>query len=333
MDSSSEKEKALALLQKYRAGQCTPEETARIKQWFDSFDDLSDKLSAEEAQNAADEAADQAIIKLFGQDGARQRDNRTFGMFNTVWRIAACLLIGCGIYFAVSYLNKAANKLNTYTNYNTQKGERKTIILPDSSVVNLNAASSIQIASDFGAKDRRVVLLGEAFFQVSKDKTRPFIIRTGKIQTRVVGTSFNINAYPDENLISVAVNTGKVQVEKEERNINTLLEKDLTHNHLLVYNSKTNAYRHTLTDVSLLSAWRVNKLIFNKAPITQIAHILERTYNISIQITGKPQKTGLYTVTFNNYSLDKILPLLTDLTGATYQFKDKQLILNIQNSK
>jgi ferric-dicitrate binding protein FerR (iron transport regulator) len=333
MDSSSEKEKALALLQKYKAGQCTPEETARIKTWFDSFDDLSENLSAEDAQQAADEAAYQAIFKLFGTGKAQQHDNRKSGMFNTLLRIAACLLIGWGIYFAVVYFKRPANTLVTYTTYSTQKGERKTITLPDGSAVNLNAASTIQVASDFGISNRKVLLLGEAFFQVSKDKSRPFIIKTNKIQTRVVGTSFNINAYPDENTISVAVNTGKVQVEKEENNENALIGKDLTHNHLLVYNTKTNTYRHTLTDASLLSAWRVNKLIFNKVSITEIAHILERTYNISIQLTGKPKRTGLYTVIFDNYSLDKILPLLTDLTGATYQLEKKHLILNIQNCK
>jgi ferric-dicitrate binding protein FerR (iron transport regulator) len=176
-------------------------------------------------------------------------------------------------------------------------------------------------------------LQGEAFFLVSKDKTRPFIIKTGKIYTRVVGTSFNINAYDDENTVSVAVTTGKVQVEKQDANGKTLIGKDLTHNHLLVYDLKTDTYCQTLADADQLSAWRTNKLIFNQASVVRIAHVLERAYNISVMIAGKPRTQGLYTVTFDNYSLNKLLPLLANLTGITYEQKNQQLIINVKNCK
>jgi transmembrane sensor len=178
-----------------------------------------------------------------------------------------------------------------------------------------------------------VLLQGEAFFQVSKDKTRPFIIKTGKISTRVVGTSFNINAYADENTISVAVATGKVEVEREDARGKTLIGRDLIHNQLLVYDVKMDTYRQTLADVGLMSAWRTNELVFNQASIMKIARVLERNYNIPVVLTGKAAKPGLYTVTFDNYPLEKLLPLLADLTGITYEFKNKQLTIDIKNCR
>lgn len=333
MNTSSEKEKAIALLQKYKAGLCTPEEIARIGAWYNSFDDLSSGQNIADARVAADEAAHKALIKLFGENKEEQSRGKKGGVVYTLLRIAACLIVGCTLYFMAGKFKKTQPSLITYSKYSTRKGERREIRLSDGSIIVLNAASTIQIASDFGIKKRDVSLQGEAFFEVSKDKTRPFIIKTGKIQTRVVGTSFNINAYADERSVSVAVSTGKVQVEKVDVKGKTLIGRDLTHNHMLVYDIKKDTYRQTLTDADLLSAWRTNKLVFNNASMAEIARTLERTYNMPIVLTGTSGKQGLYTVTFDNYPLDRLLPLLVNLTGITYEFKKEQLIINVQHCK
>jgi|GEM_PF-462220 len=333
MDTSSANEKAIALLQKYKLGLCTEEEIARIRSWYDSFENLPDSIDSAHMQQAADEAALQTLIRLFGENSAQRPVYKKLSFAYYFTRIAACLIIGCTIYFIIGKLKNTQPNLITYTKYTTRKGERKQIELSDGSVITLNAASTIQVASDFGISKRNVVLQGEAFFLVSKDKTRPFIIKTGKIYTRVVGTSFNINAYGDENTISVAVATGKVQVEKQDVNGKTLIGKDLTHNHLLVYDLTSDTYRQTSVDADQLSAWRTNKLVFKQASVARIARVLEKAYNVQVVITGKPRSQGLYTVTFDNYSLNKLLPLLANLTGITYEQKDQQLIINIKNCK
>lgn len=333
MEILSEKEKAIALLQKYKAGLCTPDETERIKQWYNSFSDLLDTQDPENIQLAADEAARQALLKLFGENENKDPAIKKTARFYTLLRIAACLVMGCTFYFLIGKFKKKQPNIITYNKFTTTKGERNEIRLSDGSIVILNAASTIQIDSDFGIKKRGVLLQGEAFFLVSKDKTKPFIIKTGKIQTRVVGTSFDIKAYAEENSIRVAVSTGKVQVEKEGIKGKTLIGKNLTHNHLLEYDLTKDTYRQMITDVDLLSAWRTNKLVFNQAPITEIARTIERSYNISVKLTGTPRKWGLYTVTFDNYPLSKILRLLANLSGITYQITKQQLIINIQNCK
>lgn len=332
MDRSSDKEKAIALLQKYKAGLCTPEEIARIRAWYDSFDDRLHSQDITDSRRAADEVAHKTLIKLFGENG-RKKQAKKRGVVYFALRIAACLIAGCSIYLMAGRFKKKATNLITYSKYSTRKGEHREIQLVDGSIVILNAASTLQIASDFGVKQRNVLLQGEAYFEVSKDKSRPFIIKTGKIQTRVVGTSFNINAYADEGSVSVAVATGKVQVEKESAGRESLIGKDLTHNHMLVYNLKKDTYQQIITDAGLMSAWRTNKLVFNNASISEIARVLERSYNIPVILTGGCPKEGFYTVTFNNYSLDKLLPLLASLSGITYELKKQQLIINTQQCK
>lgn len=334
MDTKSDTEKAIALLQKFRNGQCTPQEILRIRKWYSSFDSLPYHQDDKKAQLSADEAAYSTLVELFGEHVAQEKQRRKSGAVYMLLRVAACLLLGgFSVYFIAGYFNKPQTTAITYTVYSTRKGERKEIQLPDRSLVTLNAASTIKVASDFGIKQRNVLLQGEAFFEVSKDKSRPFIIRTGKIKTRVVGTSFDINAYQGENAITVAVATGKVMVEKDDVSGKKLIGKNLTHNHLLTYNLKTDTYNVTIADVGLISDWRKNRLIFNRASIDQIARALERNYNISVTLIGKPRKPAFYTVTFENVSINTLLPLLADLSGITYELKNHQLLLNIQNCK
>lgn len=332
MQTSADKDKAIALLKKYKAGLCTPEEVDRIKQWYDSFNDSSDKLNPEESQLAADEASRRVLIRLFENDNDRTRRNRK-SLSYILPRIAACLLVGCSFFGLIYKIRTSHDELVTYSGFDTRKGERREIQLSDGSTITLNVLSSIRVPSNFGVKDRRIILRGEAFFQVSKDKTRPFIIKTGKIQTRVVGTSFDIKAYNTDNSIKVAVATGKVQVEKDSPTGKKLIGRDLTHNHLFEYNIEKDTYSQTMADADLLSAWRSNRLIFKLAPIIDIAQTIERVYNIPVVIVGKPAKKGLYTVTFDNYPLSKTLSLLANLSGITYEINQQKLIINIQNCK
>jgi ferric-dicitrate binding protein FerR (iron transport regulator) len=322
MDKLSSQEEAAALLIKYRAGLCTPEEEERVKRWYDSFDtENPGKIK----KRQANDAAKAALQQLF----SNQPKIRL--LIPLVVRIAACLLLAlsaCWVFF-----NQHTDSGLTYTKYTTNKGERKTLTLSDGSEISLNAASSLQVPSDFGEKQRNVILSGEAFFKISKDKVHPFIIRTGKLFTRVVGTSFNIQAYPEDALIKVAVATGKVQVEKETTQGRILIGRDLTHNHLLTYNVSQDVYKNTFADVQLAKAWQNDTLVFNQASLSEIAHVIERRYNVRVALKGTPQLPCRYTVTFGKYPLDRLLPLLSDLTGVTYLSNNHQLILNIKNCK
>src|SRR5439155_2315167 len=100
--------------------------------------------------------------------------------------------------------------------------EQKYLLLPDSTQVWLNAASSLEFPEAFQSGKREVYLVGEAFFDVKHAENRPFIIHTGNVTTRVVGTAFNIKGYPDQPDVIVSVKRGKVQVSKNEKLVATL---------------------------------------------------------------------------------------------------------------
>ena len=106
----------------------------------------------------------------------------------------------------------------------TERAEYKYILLPDSTQVWLNAGSTLDYPEHFDETTREVTLTGEAYFDVKHAAEHPFIIHTGQIQTTVLGTAFNINAYTDRSNIQVSVSRGKVKVSRGDQLIATLVK-------------------------------------------------------------------------------------------------------------
>lgn len=326
MKKTSVNTEALQLLAKYRAGQCSPEEIERVEHWFNAFDDNNENLT--EADKSAIEEANRYIL---AQTQPGQPKVVRFKPAYKWYAAAACLLLGVVIASALIRRSSSRTALEQNLTFSTTNGERKNITLADGSTVMLNAASSVKLLG-FDAEHRTVSLSGEAFFKIAKDKTHPFIIKTGKIQTHVIGTSFNIRAYADEPNISVAVASGKVQVEENNAGAK-VLGAGMTINHLFTYNIKSGSYTLVENNVSTANGWINNQLYFNKATVADIARILERTYNVPVKVVGNAAANPHFTVTFNAGRLDVTLSQLSLLTGVTYQRTAAGVILDVSSIK
>lgn len=169
---------------------------------------------------------------------------------------------------------------NTITNtLSTAKGETYQLKLPDGSMVHLNAASSLSYSPSLRENGRRVVeLRGEGYFEISKDKKHPFIVKTDKQEVEVLGTHFNINAYKDEPAITTLLE-GSVKVRKSDEQ--TLLkpgEQSIVTNHKLSV-SKAN--------ISEAIAWKDGYFNFFEEPIESIMRKISRWYDVEIIYEGK----------------------------------------------
>jgi transmembrane sensor len=307
MQTSSDKAAILALLKKYRSGQCTPEEIARIHNWFYSFETADDP----EFTAAANEAAENVITTLF----PRKR------YMPVILRVAAVslLVLGAGLLFF--FLQRKPAPV-TYAQINVEKGKRKKLTLPDGTTVTLNALSELSIPSDFGQNNRELILKGEGVFDVTKDETKPFIVHTGALKTVVLGTSFDIKAYPEDEAIQVAVLTGKVRVEKEEEIVAASIER----NQLLVYTATEHHIK--IADAAQIADWQANNYYFDQATVPEIADILERQYNISIKLIGSTKRTCRYTLQLKNETIEHAMSLLAQLSGITYHINNHEIKIN-----
>lgn len=184
----------------------------------------------------------------------------------------------------------------------TMAGEQREVTLPDGSTVVLNENSELAYAESF--KKRRVRLSGEAFFEVSKLKGQPFTIDAEGATTTVLGTSFNVRAYPAESKVEVSVNTGKVALQKSEDKSKELI---LEAGEAGIYNKKTEEVEEAA--VSNADFWKTSRLEFDSVPLSLVLPALERHFNTRIEVANPK----LLKCTFNG---DYAKPELKDILKA-----------------
>ena len=210
--------------------------------------------------------------------------------------------------------------------YNSKKGERKSFQLPDGTMVILNADSHLILADDFGQKNRTVNLDGEAFFDVVHDKENPFIVHTAKMDVKVLGTEFNVNAYANGVVNETALIRGSIELTLNGEKKKVILHPNQKFVIANALSSNSNA--SALSPASLKStiteglqpviiekgynsvaeiSWTENKLVFVNEPFNEVIKKLERWYGISIELQDASLATYTFTATFRNESIKDVL--------------------------
>jgi transmembrane sensor len=310
------------LFERYQTGTATPQERLLVERWFDSHQEDPELQKA--IESSVFEDLDSRIYALI-QPPVKVRKLK----FHWIQVAALFLVMGVTVYFISRTYSGIDQLPETFTEITAPKGLKKEITLKDGTTVFLNSGSSIFISSNFGVKNRTVKLTGEAFFHVHRNIHKPFIIQAGKIATTVLGTSFDINAYPEDDQVKVTVATGIVQVEStKQAGHSKLFAKKLIHNQALVYNKFQDTHIIKTSNADSISSWRSNHLIFDNASYPEIARTLSRWYGIDVEL-GNPDDEGKrYTLSFHNEPIDKVLQVFSTLTGMTYNLQEKKVIIN-----
>jgi transmembrane sensor len=221
----------------------------------------------------------------------------------------------------------------TYNEIRIPLGTKEQLTLPDQSTVFLNSGSILRIPNDFASGKRKVILIGEGYFQIKRDTLHPFTIYSGQLQTTVLGTSFNIKVYPGDKNIQVAVTSGRVKIDElAKADLTRSLTKGITRNQILLYSKDKGLAAITHGNAELTSSWKSNLLYFDNASISEIAHTLVRWYNVKVKVVGSncdPHKR--YTLHFNNEPLNKVLNGLSLLTNASCSVKNKEVLIAVKN--
>jgi ferric-dicitrate binding protein FerR (iron transport regulator) len=325
MGTTSDTEKARALIRKYLDGECTPQEREQVEAWYNSF--AQEALPEPEQELEAIRSAKVAVTAALPS-----RSSRTYKLFQLqpLLRIAAMLVLVATVALA-GYRYTSPKTDSSPHEVIARNGERKTITLRDGSTVYLHPGSKLTIAADFGKATRQVSLKGEAFFAVAKDPARPFIVHTPTLTTKVLGTAFNVQAYEHELLASVAVTEGKVQVEKEDKQPGeTGFAAHVLPGRELIYDLAEQNYRIGKADVEQISAWRNGTYYIENESIAAIAKRLERIYNLTIEVKGADNPECRYTFHFSDESIHKVLEILSHVSGISYTTQQKRIIINTE---
>lgn len=316
----------IQLLQNFFNGSITDQELKNLFVWLNSekgnleYEMLSNKkwLSGEfEPSTIVDSAT------LFSRIEARMQKKQLLGRKQFLIRLrnAAAIFI-LGLLLPLTYFTllnpQKANKQITYFRESLSNEKVRKIALPDGTEVWLMSGSMITYSSNLSeSKTRNVQVKGQAFFNVAKDSVHPFILDLGEIGLKVVGTSFNVMNYDDEDHINVALKTGKVDLFKGEYKP----DQQFVHivpGQLATYEKSNPEFHVNNVDVSKYTSWIDGRLLFRDDPLAEVLKKLGKWYNIVIEINDPKVSDFPFTATIKNENLDQIVDLLRFSTPFKY---------------
>ncbi|MEO9851700.1 MAG: FecR domain-containing protein [Reichenbachiella sp.] len=210
-------------------------------------------------------------------------------------------------------------------------GQKSTIFLSDGSKVVLNADSKVSYKKDFSSKERVIKLEGEAFFEVAKDSLRPFRVVTGEVTTIALGTSFNIDAFPERDNIEISLATGKVEVKSSGKSSKNMESLYLEPGERASYTLSTQDITKQKFDLEQVLAWKDGIIYFKNANQKMIIEKLERWYGVQIEVVNDAQKTIDISTKFENASLSNVLKSLGYTLGFEYNINDKKVNIEYLN--
>ena len=338
------------LLTRYLEGTCTKEELEVLNQWYRSFDedsgDILDiphldnllELKSEMLQNITKGIKDQEAQGNNCDDHGRAVAKVRVIRLQSLRRIAAVITVGIGV--AILTFFKKPHFTDDRQGSFVKSGDDRpaeerprtngpaTIYLADGSVVWLKENSRLEYPQVFANDMREVTLVGEAFFDVTRDADRPFVIHSANFTTRVLGTSFKIKDYEHEERQEVQVVAGKVMVSVKDASADSVKALILKSNERVVYSRRDNSLvESVLEDGSSQKLSAKSKLKFDEVALTDIVKVLNVVHGINITIADERLKNRIITADLTDETLEVSITILAKAINAEYTIHGKYIIL------
>ena len=267
---------------------------------------------------------------------------------NPSWlKIAATILLVGFIGFVYQkYNSNTSDEPKTFAQvFKTKTGQRKKIILSDGTTVLLNAQSSLSVSKDFNEQLREVILTGEAYFDVAHNKDKPFQVHTAEFNINVLGTSFNVKAYPDEATSEATLINGLITMEAVNGNGGTITLKPsqkVTFYKTLPQVRAKNVLKSTparpeitinhytlIKDSTIVeTAWTKNRIEIYDQDFDEIKGVLEKWFNVEIKFADPEIEKYRFTATFINENIEQVMSTLQKVENFKYEIKGNQVIIS-----
>jgi len=292
------------------SGEADPDEKKKIEEWLGQsagnkklYADLREIwLSAGTQSNADNYQLEDAIQKF--RDQIRSEKYRLKNQLNLqqFLKYAAILILILGLPFSYYIGTRSAKPDNSTTTISCAFGDKSSIVLPDSSRVWLNSGSKLTFNSDFKSGARKVILEGEAFFSVSKDKEHPFRVKTADLDIEVLGTKFNVKAYPDENLVSTTLVEGSLEISSQYQN--TRIKPDQR----LVFSKESKKMAVLeISDTAADTEWKDGRFVFRNESLGELAPKLRRWFDVDIVFADERAKQRRFTGVLERESILEVI--------------------------
>jgi len=307
----------------YLNGALTIEESNELKASFNQSDEGRKELEhLEIIWGLADRL--KQMEKIDKQHAKRKIDDRTESLgksekifIRAFQKVAAILILPILLFSSYLYFGKATEG-TTEQEFFATYGTRTTLVLPDGSKVWLNSGSTLRYERDFNRKNRTVFLTGEAFFEVTPNKSRPFDVVTGQFTVRAVGTAFNVFSY-ENNEFEASLEEGITQIYQSVPNGPDKQIVNMKPGQRAVFDEKQAKFILSEGDVSRFSTWREGRLTFKNAPMNEVVMKLERWFNVDIELKDPGLQQYRYTAVFEHETISQAMEMLRFSAPVEYK--------------
>jgi ferric-dicitrate binding protein FerR (iron transport regulator) len=290
-------------------------------------------LSVGMEQNADDYDIDEAINKFKSRiEEDKKKSNKQFQMpvlnakMTSFLRLTAVIICFVALSVTTYFIGKQSDSGSQPITVSCDLGDRSKVILPDGSKVWINSGSKI-IYNNANTEGNRIVeLSGEGYFEVVKNKEQPFIVKSGINEVVVLGTSFNVKAYHDDENIETSLIEGSVEI----RNINSKNKKSvlLIPGEQAIFSKKNKLMKVSkIEDLDSVFAWKNGKLKFINERLETLIPKLERWYNAEIQIEREELNDLRFTGTIEHERIEDVLQFFKTSSNTSYKIKNDVIIL------
>jgi transmembrane sensor len=338
--NKEEKEEYYDLLTKFFAREISDSEMIMLKSWimentenrriFDNENELWQELSVQDnLKHFKVDSAWEDISLSLGLEDVKSKSIRILSNIKFKILIAAatvaCILAFGSLTLWLSGKVSLLKATSASTLITTNEGEKANIFLSDSTGIILNSGSTLQYDGSFNFKDRLVKLDGEAFFDVSTNPSKPFVVQLRQMKISATGTRFNIFCFDNEDRVEVTLEEGVINVAiKGNKPINVKSGQQVVYfvryEKVLIREVATETY----------TSWKENKLKFNDTSLEEVLRRIGRKYNVIFEITNRDLLNLKYTGTFIDESVEEVMAMLTTVSPITYRIYKRTSISDKQ---
>ena len=324
------------ILIRYIDGMLTEEEAVEVKNWRAAS--LENEKLLEQVYFTAQVASRLKVMRTVNPDEALSRFKSRIHkkekrlalrqVLGVIQRAAAVLFIPVFLLSAYLFIQQGQGNVRTLA-VRTNPGVVSAFDLPDGSKVWLNANSELRYPSDFNADTRTVELTGQGYFEVTKNAHKPFIVKADKdYSVEVLGTSFNVQDYPENKDIVVCLDEGNINL-----TLPTEKKYPVQPGERLVYNKDNQQCTISkMNDMQRLSMWKQNVIVFKDTPLPEVIKILNRWYNVEFKVEDENVLKYVYTLTSDNTLLEKVLMDLEKIAPVKFEYNEdkKEVIVKMK---
>lgn len=356
------------LLEKFRKGGLSSSEAGELTSLLKEGDnnaevlDLMTEAWVLSEQPAEDIPSEKMLIRLRSNAGETKERYRQsllaagFARIRPFYRYAALIMLTAGITLAAQSFFSKQKKHYTPTSITgryhevfVSYGSKSRVVLPDGSVVNLNSGSVLRYPASFSETERKVFIEGEAFFDVKRKGEVPFYVNTREISIKVLGTSFNVKSYSDDDFVETTLVSGTIEIyANQEVNSNPSPILVLKPNQQVIIEKKTGQLavsaangekeKHKLKpikslllqkkiDVDPIISWKDNRLIFRDESFADLSRKLERWYDVEIEIQDEELARALFSGIFVRETIEQALNALQLTTPFKFKMNKNRIII------